>query len=107
MIQNMSDNQITLHIIKTLKENKKAEFETIVDELQPYDIAQIYETLPDKHRTHFLLFLNTDLLANLLEEINKEEQLDILNKLGIEKTGKVLDLMDNDDLASLLNELPR
>jgi len=105
MIQNMSDNQITLHIIKTLKENKKAEFETIVDELQPYDIAQIYETLPDKHRTHFLLFLNTDLLANLLEEINKEEQLDILNKLGIEKTGKVLDLMDNDDLASLLNEL--
>lgn len=105
MIQNMSVNQITLHIIKTLKENKKAEFETIIDELQPYDIAQIYETLPDKHRTRFLLFLNTDLLANLLEEINKEEQLDILNKLGVEKTGKVLDLMDNDDLASLLNEL--
>lgn len=105
MIQNMTENQITLHIIKTLKENKKHEFESIVDELQPYDIAQIYESLPDKHRTRFLLFLNTDMLAHLLEELNKEEQVEVLNKLGIEKTGKVLDLMDNDDLASLLHEL--
>jgi len=105
MIQNMTENQITLHIINALKENKKANFDSIVDELQPYDIAQIYESLPDEHRTHFLLFLNMDLLANLLEELNKEEQLEVLNKLGIEKTGKVLDLMDNDDLASLLNEL--
>ncbi|WP_445490611.1 magnesium transporter [Niallia sp. 03133] len=105
MIQNMTENQITLHIIKTLKENKKSEFDSIVDELQPYDIAQIYESLPEKHRTRFLLFLNIDLLANLIEELNKEEQLGVLNKLGIEKTGKVLDQMDNDDLASLLNEL--
>ncbi|GKU84670.1 magnesium transporter [Niallia sp. NCCP-28] len=105
MIQNMTDNQITLHIINALKENKKSTFDSIVDELQPYDIAQIYESLPDEHRTHFLLFLNMDLLANLLEELNKEDQLEVLNKLGIEKTGKVLDLMDNDDLASLLNEL--
>lgn len=105
MIQNMTENQITLHIINTLTENKKSAFDSIVDELQPYDIAQIYESLPDEHRTHFLLFLNMDLLANLLEELNKEEQLEVLNKLGIEKTGKVLDLMDNDDLASLLNEL--
>ncbi|PKG23663.1 magnesium transporter [Niallia nealsonii] len=105
MIQNMTENQITLHIINALKENEKSTFDSIVDELQPYDIAQIYESLPDEHRTHFLLFLNMDLLANLLEELNKEEQLEVLNKLGIEKTGKVLDLMDNDDLASLLNEL--
>lgn len=105
MIQNMTENQITLQIIRTLKENKKAEFEAIVDELQPYDVAQLYESLPDKHRARFLLFLNTDLLAHLLEELDKEEQVEVLNKLGIEKTGKVLDLMDNDDLASLLNEL--
>ncbi|MFT8319692.1 MAG: magnesium transporter [Bacillus sp. (in: firmicutes)] len=105
MIHNLTENQITLHIIKALKENKKSQFESIVDELQPYDIAQIYESLPEKHRTRFLLFLKIDLLANLLEELNKEEQVGVLNKLGIERTGQVLDLMDNDDLASLLNEL--
>ncbi|MBU8879917.1 magnesium transporter [Bacillus sp. FJAT-29790] len=105
MIQNMTENQITLHIIKVLKENKKKEFETIIDELQPYDIAQIYENLPEKHKTRFLLYLSFDQLAELIEELNKEKQLEVLNKLGIEKTGKVLDLMDNDDLASLLDDL--
>ncbi|MFE8698882.1 magnesium transporter [Cytobacillus sp. FJAT-53684] len=105
MIQSMTENQITLHIIKTLKENKKTDFELILDELQPYDIAHIYENLPEKHKTRFLLFMNTDRLADLLEELNKEIQLDVLNKLGIEKTGKVLDLMDNDDLAVLLDDL--
>ncbi|KAB2329926.1 magnesium transporter [Cytobacillus depressus] len=105
MIQNMTENQITLHIIKTLKENKKKEFETILDELQPYDIAQIYEDLPEKHKTRFLIFMNVDRLADLIQELSKEDQLEVLNKLGIEKTGKVLDLMDNDDLALLLDDL--
>ena len=105
MIQSMTEKQITLHIIKTLKENKKKDFELILDELQPYDIAHIYENLPEKHKTRFLLFMNMDLIADLLEELSKDTQLEVLNKLGIEKTGKVLDLMDNDDLAVLLDDL--
>jgi magnesium transporter len=105
LIQSMTENQITLHIIKTLKENKKKDFELILDELQPYDIAHIYENLPEKHKTRFLLFMNMDLIADLLEELSKDTQLEVLNKLGIEKTGKVLDLMDNDDLAVLLDDL--
>lgn len=105
MINNMTENQITLYVIKALKENKRKEFEAIVDELQPYDIAQIYEDLPEKHRTRFLFFLNIDALADLIQELSSEEQIDVLNRLGIEKSGKVLDMMDNDDLASLLEDL--
>jgi magnesium transporter len=104
MIQNMTEDQITLQIIKALKENKKKDFEKIVDELQPYDIAQIYEDLPEKHRTKFLMYINIDLLADLIQELSKETQIEILNKLGLEKKGKVLDEMDNDDLASLLED---
>jgi magnesium transporter len=105
MIKNMTADEISLYIIKTLKENKKAEFETILEELQPYDVAKIYGDLPEKHKGRFLLFLNMDVLADLMEELDKEEQLGLLNILGIEKSSKVLDLMDNDDLALLLNEL--
>jgi len=101
----MTADEISLYIIKTLKENKQAEFEAILEELQPYDIAKIYEDLPEKHKGRFLLFLNTDVLADLMEELDKEEQLELLNILGIEKASKVLDLMDNDDLAQLLDEL--
>ncbi|ALC92573.1 magnesium transporter [Bacillus sp. FJAT-18017] len=105
MIQNMSKDQITLLVIKAIKENKRKEFESILDELQPYDVARLFEDFPEKHKTRFLLYLNPHLLADLLEELDTEEQHDVLNRLGIEKTGKVLDLMDNDDLASLLEEL--
>ncbi|MBL4955179.1 magnesium transporter [Neobacillus sp. OS1-32] len=105
MIKDMTENEISLYIIKTLKENKKAEFEAMIDELQPYDVAKIYQELPEKHRHRFLLFLKFDVLADLMEELDKEEQLDLLNILGIEKSSKVLNLMDNDDLATLLHEM--
>jgi magnesium transporter len=105
MIHNMSQDELTLYIIKTLKENKKTEFETILEELHPYDIAEIYKDLPEKHKARFLIFLSFDVLADLMEELDKEEQLEVLNKLGIEKSSKVLDLMDNDDLALFLDEL--
>jgi magnesium transporter len=105
MIKDMTQDEISLYIIKTLKENKKADFEMILEELQPYDVAKIYEDLPEKHKGRFLLFLKVEVLADLMEELEKEEQLGLLNILGIEKSSKVLDLMDNDDLAMLLNEL--
>ncbi|MEH7075873.1 magnesium transporter [Neobacillus drentensis] len=105
MIKDMTQDELSLYIIKTLKENKKTEFEHILDELQPYDVAKIYEDLPEKHKARFLLFLKFDVLADLMEELDKEDQLGLLNILGIEKSSKVLDLMDNDDLASLLHEL--
>jgi magnesium transporter len=105
MIKDMTQDELSLYIIKTLKENKKTEFEKTMEELQPYDIAKIYEHLPEKHKGRFLLFLKFDVLADLMEELDKEDQLGLLNTLGIEKSSKVLDLMDNDDLALLLHEL--
>lgn len=105
MNNNMTEEEITLLVIKAINENKKADFDTIVDELQPYDVAKLYEDFPEEHKTRFLLFLNPHLLADLLEELDTEEQHEVLNKLGLENTGKVLDLMDNDDVASLLEEL--
>jgi magnesium transporter len=105
MIKDMTQDELSLYIIKTLKENKKTEFEKILEELQPYDIAKIYEDLPEKHKGRFLLLLKFDILADLMEELDKEDQLGLLNILGIEKSSKVLDLMDNDDLALLLHEL--
>ncbi|WP_071396463.1 magnesium transporter [Bacillus tuaregi] len=105
MIHNMTEDQITLHIIKILKENKQKELDAVLDELQPYDIAQIYADLPEKHRTRFLLHLKIDLLADLIQELDRDEQFKVLNKLAIERKSQVLDEMDNDDLASLLDDL--
>ncbi|QDQ02403.1 magnesium transporter [Lysinibacillus fusiformis] len=105
MIKNITQDQITLQIIKALKEGKQKEFQAIVEELQPYDIARIFEGLPKKHHTRFLFFLIPKQIAELIQELEKEHQLRVLNKLGIEQSGQVMDLMENDDLASLLENL--
>ncbi|WP_147535922.1 magnesium transporter [Bacillus marasmi] len=105
MIMNLTQEQIIEQMINTLVKENKQEFEEIVEELQPYDIAQIYDDLPEEHKTRFLLFLNIDLLADVIQELDKDDQIEVLNKIGLEKKGKVLDEMDNDDLASLLEDL--
>jgi magnesium transporter len=104
-MRSMTENEILLHVIKLIKDGKRHEFETLIDELQPYDIALIYKHLPEKHQIRFLLFLNNDQLADLVQELDKDLQLDVLGKLGIEKSGQIMDLMDNDDLADFFHQL--
>ncbi len=101
----MTDNEITLAIVQSLKEGRIQEFQEVMDELQPYDMAQHYLRIPGKHRTKFLLYLTTEQLTELMDELDSDEQLEILHKLGIEKSKEVLDRMDNDDLASLLADI--
>lgn len=104
MLYNMTENQILLSTIKSLKETKNIEFQKVLDELQPYDIAVLYKDLPEKHRHKFLLFLEPQQIAELIQELENKYQHDILHRLGIEKSSTVMDLMENDDLADLLNE---
>ncbi|MBT2571024.1 magnesium transporter [Planococcus sp. ISL-110] len=99
------EDEITLALIKALKEGKINEFQDILEELQPYDMAIQYRHLPEKHHNKFLLFLTIRQLTEVMKELPKNEQIDILQKLGLEKSSKVLDRMDNDDLALLLADL--
>lgn len=103
----MTNEQLLVTIVKLLKENKRHELMLIIDELQPYDIANLYKNLPAKLKTRFLFHLDNHLLADVIQEVEDSNlQFEILNKLTIDKKGEVLNLMDNDDLASLLHDLP-
>lgn len=101
----MSAEQILLLVIKCLKEHKHKEFQHIIEELQPYDIATLYEELPAKHKHKFLTYLSNMQIAWLIQELEKEAQIEVLHRLGVEKSSHVMDLMENDDLADLLEGL--
>lgn len=94
-----------LLIIKYVKELKRDEFQQIIEELQPYDMAKLYVKLPEKHRLKFLSFLSSKQVAIIIQELEPKMQVEILHKLGVEKSSKVMDIIENDDLADLLNEL--
>ncbi|MDJ0332220.1 magnesium transporter [Planococcus sp. S3-L1] len=99
------EDEITLALIQSLQEGNSNEFQAILSELQPYDIGVHYRHLPEKHRNKFLLYLTIFQLTDLMQELPKTEQVEILQKLGVEKSKKVLDRMDNDDLALFLDDL--
>jgi magnesium transporter len=105
MVHNMTEDQIILNIITFLKDGKRKGFQDIIEELQPYDTAIIYQQLPEKHRVRFLTYLTIDQLTALIQELNQEFQLEVLRKIGVDKSAKVMDRMDNDDLASLFDEM--
>ncbi|MDN4073780.1 magnesium transporter [Fictibacillus terranigra] len=103
MFKEMTENQILLYVIKSLKELRKKQFQELMDELHPYDIAEVYRTLPEKHRHKFLTFLTTRQLASLLQQLDSHYQIEILHKLGIERSSHIMNEMENDDLADLLS----
>lgn len=100
-----ADNQILLEIIKHVKDLNVKGFQSLMEELQPYDMARFFLDLPEKHRARFLMLMNTEQLADLIQELDQDRQLEVLNRLGIEKASRVMDLMDKDDLATLLGGL--
>lgn len=99
------EEQTMLHVIKCCKEHKKDEFQHIIDELQPYDIAAIYTNLPEKHHPKFILMLTPKQIAVLIQELDTPLQVEMLHLLGVEQSSNIMDLMEKDDLADLLNEL--
>lgn len=101
----MNTDQLLVLVIKHLKEGKKGSLNIVMEELHPYDLAELYRALPDKHHYKFLTYLTSKQIADLLMELEQEHQMEVLQKLGIEKSSKVMDIMDNDDLADMLSEI--
>ncbi|MGG3573166.1 magnesium transporter [Bacillus gobiensis] len=105
MVNNMTLNQLIVKIVLVLRDSKRKEFRAIIDELQPYDVASLFKELPEKHRARFLSFLNIDDITNMIGELEHEFQIAALKKVGREKTVHIMNKMDNDDLASLFEEM--
>lgn len=101
----MDTSKLTVLTIKHLKEGRRDNLEKMMEELHPYDIAELYRALPEKHHYKFLTYLSLETIADFLIELNRDMQIEILQKLGIEKASKMMDLMENDDLADLLSEI--
>lgn len=107
MNHEIQSEHLPLQVAKLLRENNKQELEALLNELQPYDIATLYENLPQKFKTRFLHYLDHAITADVIQQFEDPEvQFEVLNKLPPGKKSDVLNEMDNDDLASLLHELP-
>lgn len=105
MIANMTEDQLLVLIIKYVKEAKRVSLQKLLDELHPYEFAKLYQDLPEKHHHKLLTLMKPGQIADLIQELDYEMQIEILHQLGVERSSTVMNLMHSDDLADLLNEL--
>ncbi|QKG85166.1 magnesium transporter [Kroppenstedtia pulmonis] len=102
----MANKRFDLEQIQiALQKREKKYLRPWIEELQPYDLGQIFFKLNGIYKTHFVNMLEPENIAELLEELETEEQQEVLSKLGPEKTSKVLNRMSSDEVADLMGGL--
>ncbi len=94
-----------MSVMRMLDQIDREPLRAFLDELQPYDKAKLFLTLPIKYHTSYLSFLSRQELAEILEELDLNDQSKLIDRIGPEKAVKVLNLMSNDDAADLLAQL--
>lgn len=107
MINNATLDELTLLVIKLLKDEKQAEFSNITSELQPYDLAIIYQSLPNKYHARCLLFMSEKQIIGMFARFTTAEKLEVVETLGIVQSGIIMNMMANNDLAQLLDDIPQ
>ncbi|OYD09169.1 magnesium transporter [Paludifilum halophilum] len=94
-------NQIQI----ALQKREKKYLRPLIEELQPYDLGQIFFRLSKIYRTPFINMLEPEEIAELLEELEPDEQHEVLNNLGVDKASQVLNRMSSDEVADMMGEL--
>lgn len=94
-------HQLKDTIVKSIERRDAATFKVITKDIQAYDLAQLYLNLSVKEQDDFSALASMQQLADILTELNGDEQYDILERLNSEDASQVIQYMSNDDLISL------
>ncbi len=97
------DNVETLHADAAVR--LKVSGDKLAD-LHPADLAEIIADLSRTQSDRFLLHLDTETLADTLEEVEPDFQASLVRNMPDEKVADVLEAMAPDEAADLLAELP-
>ncbi|MCA0384051.1 MAG: magnesium transporter [Firmicutes bacterium] len=89
-----------------LEEKKDLELHVYLEDMHAADIAEVLENLEDEQQSHVFNLLSDEKATEVLEEINSEQFSVILNDLTYEKKVTLLENMSQDDIVDKLSELP-
>ncbi|WP_165820854.1 magnesium transporter [Pueribacillus theae] len=96
-----------LFIIEKLKEEKYDEINDLLKGKRPYDMAEVFQKIPERHRAAMLHHLEPAALASMMQKLKHIHQFELLSKIGKEKASKVLALLDTSIISSLLRHYPK
>ncbi|MEN1760003.1 magnesium transporter [Anoxynatronum sibiricum] len=95
---------LLLEIIAAIKNEDTHTLRQFLDEIHPYDMAQALLQLDEDERVLFHKLTDEE-LADLIEELDYEEQQSLLQKLGPARGIRIIEKMAPDDAVDYLGEL--
>ncbi|EMR05273.1 Magnesium transporter mgtE [Bhargavaea cecembensis DSE10] len=105
MAADIQSEQLTIALVRQLKEGDRKGFLKLFLDLRPYDQAVQYMEIPKKHHPLILEWLDLPAITEMLPYLEPEDQMEFIRSLGPDKAIPVLDMMQNDDLAAMLTDL--
>ena len=97
-------NPLLQEILEALKKEDTSALRTFLDEIHPYDLAQALLQLEEDDRMLFQKLTDEE-LADVIEELDHEEQQSLLEKMGPTRGLRIIEKMAPDDAADYLGEL--
>ena len=101
----VDENNIKQDILQYIKEDKDVHEEWVEDNF-PIDIAETLSTIENGKVRDFTELLNSDDLAEIIEQSDEELQIQILKTKTIDQITEIFSYMAKDNVADILGNLP-
>ena len=96
-----------LNNIETLIEEKKyAEIKQIINEMNDYDIAELFEDLKTTEQLKLFRLLKKDIAADVFSYMETDTQSKLITLLSEKEAVDIINDMASDDAADLMDEIP-
>lgn len=99
-------NRMKHALIDSLKRQDKTQFDLIIKEMHPIDIAETLQHSTEKELKTFIEYTNPEFHAKILEQASDKLQLRIIRLLEYSETVHLFSHMSKDDVADTLGKLP-
>jgi len=93
-------------IEKIIVKNDRNQLYQLLKSTYPVDIAEALEALPEEIQINFFKTISIEKAADVLQELNPDLQTKIIETLSVKKASDIVEEMDTDDAADLLGDLP-
>lgn len=101
----MKEVQILKEVKLLITDHDTETTRAYLEELQPADIAELLEDLEEEEQQWILSLLDSETAALVINELDPEHGGELLSSLNEERASEILDEMSFDDAADLLSEL--
>lgn len=94
------------NIEKLIKDKKYSKIKELLNKMNEYDIANIFEDIPHNEMIKLFRLLNKDIAANVFSYLETDTETKIISSLSDNEAVSIINDMSADDATDLMDEMP-